>query len=106
MITQTGITLFNKVYNPETRMYDWTASFYAEASVYEEVRVSMSGDGLKSRNVIIARIPTEASVTISNGDRLVCGEAEIPPDDAYTVVGFSDNRRGSRQMRHWKVICE
>lgn len=107
MITNTEITLYHAGYDPVTRDDCYTRTYYARASLQEDVKVSVLDNGLKSANVVKIRVPTADDMVISNGDKIIARRCddEIPPDGAYTVIGYADNRKGSRQMWHWKVVC-
>lgn len=106
MITNAGITIFNKGHDPTTRMDAWTKAYYPEVSCQKDIKVNVLDNGLKSADVIRIRIPTDGEVIISNGDKVVLGTTSEnkPPKDAHTVIGYADNRRGS--LKHWKVICQ
>ena len=108
MITNGGVTLWHSGgYDKVTRMDKPSVrQFFPQASIQKDVKVTVN-DGLQSADVLKIRIPGSTGIQIKNGDRLMlgkCMEAE-PPNEAYTVVGFADNRKGSPEMHHWKVIC-
>lgn len=106
MITDAAITIWHKSYNAVTRLWDWEPYFF-EASVQIDNKSTVLDSGLKAENVVLLRIPTADDICLANGDRVLIGKSNSvkPPDDAYTVIGFADNRKGSQNVRHWKVIC-
>ena len=80
---------------------------YTSASCHRRAEVTLTGDGLKCADLTELRIPTEETIALANGDRAIfgCCESAEPPAGAMTVTAFSDNRRGSAGVRHWKVVC-
>lgn len=109
MITQGGVTLWHSGgYDADTRMDSPSVrQYFPEASIQKDIKTTVTDGGLKTADVVKIRIPGDGDIQIKNGDRLMVGEhseAE-PPNDAFTVVGFADNRKGSPAVQHWKVIC-
>lgn len=107
MITQRGITIWHKGYDAGSRMNSWEPVYYPFCSLQEDVKVTVTDGGLKSANVIKIRIPTAEEIAIANGDKVITGKylVSAPPDTAYSVIGFADNRKGSVNTWHWKVVC-
>lgn len=108
MITNTAVTIYHETYDKARRMDAYEVMYYPAASLQEDVKITVLQDGPRTDNLVKIRIPTTDNIKIKNGDRVVCGRctAAEPPDDAYTVVGFADNRKGSKPMQHWKVVCQ
>ena len=106
MLTQTDITIWHIGYDKATRMDTAKMVFKGRASCQADMVVSLE-NGLKSADVIKLRIPTGETLEIANGDRLVLelSTASTPPNDAYTILHYADNRKGSRPMWHYKIIC-
>ena len=108
MITNESITLWHATVDPKTRMHTYTIQRFSKISLQKDVMTNLADGGLKSANVLKIRIPTEKSIAISNGDKLIVGlsnEASPPAKNSYTVMGFADNRKGNKNIRHWKVIA-
>lgn len=108
MITITGITLFHRGYDRETRMDSYQKQFFPDCSMQKDNVVTLTEGGLKSADVVKIRIPTLEEILIKNGDKIVIGACESaapPKESAYTVTGFADNRKGSKQVQHWKVVA-
>ena len=105
MLITNDITIFHKGVDLQTRLSTWSCTHFLGVSCQKDTKVSVLGDGLKSANVVRIRIPTVEDVAICNGDKVCFGNAETLPQDAFTVIGFADNRKGSRDLWHWKVIC-
>lgn len=108
MIYNTGVTLWHSEgYDKKTRMdLPPIRQYFPNASVQKDIKV-IADDGLKTADMLKIRIPTNAEIKIENGDKLLTGEHAMrePPDNAFTVTGYADNRKGSPQMHHWKVVC-
>ena len=104
-----GITLYHASVDEESRTETYQKTYFPKASVYQQVsmdtRRSKNGPWPEWETVI--RIPTEEKIDIALGDRLVlgCSSEESPPEKSMQVCGFADNRRGSRNVWHWKVVC-
>lgn len=110
MITNGGVTLWHMGgYDKVTRMdKPFVRQYFPAASIQKDIKVTINNDeGFQSADVLQIRIPGAAEIAVKNGDRLLPGkhmESE-PPQEAFFVKGFADNRKGSVQMWHWKVIC-
>ena len=110
MITNGGVTLWHAGgYDKKTRMeLPPVRQYFPQASIQKDIKMSIDiGAGFRTADSLRVRIPGTVDIQIKNGDRLIVGEstAAEPPDDAFTVKGFADNRKGSAPMWHWKVIC-
>lgn len=108
MITNGSVTLWHSGgYDPKTRMdLPSVRQYFPAASIQKDIKV-VEDSGLKTDDLLRIRIPGEMEIQIKNGDRLMIGEytEQEPPDAAYTVTGFADNRKGSRAVWHWKLVC-
>ena len=66
--------------------------------------------GITADGSAFIRIPTDDFINIKPGDRAVIGlcEDEIPPksNNMLEILSVTDNRRGSINMRHWKLVCK
>lgn len=108
MNTQAYITLWHKTLNSVTRMHEWTRRGFEYVNVHVEDKIAFFEKGVESADVVRIRISTDEALDISVGDRVCIGNeiAVTPPNEAYTVMGFADNRRGAGYGWHWKVICK
>ena len=108
MITQGGITLWHDAGDDkETRMeLPAVRQYFPHASIQKDIKAVVD-NGLKTADVVKIRIPGDMEIQIKNGDRLMLGEHDESeaPQEAFTVVGFADSRKGSPAVRHWKVVC-
>lgn len=108
MITQTGLTLWHDGgYDKETRMeLPPVRQYFPQVSLQKDMKATVN-NGLQTADVLRIRIPGSIEIQIQNGDRVMLGdhsETEAP-DDAFTVLSYADNRKGSPPVWHWKVIC-
>lgn len=113
MITNADITIINRVYDPNTRLDKWKATFIEDVSFYGDTKVNLDGNGLTTADVYKIRIPNskgyvpaeeytgeDETWTIQIDDYIVKGKldkevtrpAEL--DDKIRIKSFSDNRRG------------
>lgn len=131
MNTNADITIYNKWYNEDTRLDEWYKTQIPGVNWYGGQAVTVGDNGLLTANQYIVRIPlasaprgkefvspeeyaaTDSSVldglwTLKNGDIVARGlvDADDPKDLArehFLVVGWSDNRRGSPVIQHWRI---
>lgn len=128
MLTNADITLFNRRYNPVTRVDDWQRTYIKGVSWMAAQDTTSGPSGIIRENVVRVRIPQVAdagdrvympkelyigagdSWTIQQGDYIVKGlvDFEAPTKenlkvtpDTYSIVGFADNRRGG--LPHWRI---
>ncbi len=109
MITQGGITLFHALVDPVSRENYYQKSFFEKVSIRKSVTVEkrMSKNAPWADKDTVIRIPTEEEIAVSVGDWIVFGECtdDLPPAGSLQVSTVSDNRLGSKMMRHFKVAC-
>ena len=106
MITQTDITVFVKKYNAEKRMNETTAVYIKNASWYEKFQSALTDGGFRADNVVKIRIPSELDFGMEKGNRVAKGKCSECPKDALTILSVGDNRRGSKNTRHWAVTAK
>ncbi len=103
MNTNGSVTLFH--YDSDKEEY--IRSFFPEASVYYEHKSAPSEKGVVYDNTVIIRIPTPDSITVKKNDYLMIGNADkLQREEALKIIGYTDNRRGSHRMQHWRFDCE
>lgn len=130
MITNAGITIYNRWINPTTKLPEYHATQVKNVSWYAEQKVTVLDKGPITTNVYKIRIPIESVSqdktyvtsleyakltdisnvwTIQKQDVIVKGlldlEIRKPTDlegyEKTTVQSVADNRRGS--LPHWKI---
>lgn len=107
MITNITVTLWRQGYDKASRMDVWERQVFPEASLQRDCKVQVKDGKLEGADAVRLRIPTDRNISIACGDKVSLGSCPgpEPPPDALTVIGFADNRKGSRRMWHWKVVC-
>lgn len=107
MITYGAVTVYHQGYDPHSRMERWSHASYPTVAIQRDTQVAVQQGRMESADAVRIRIPATERLEIAPGDKVTVGlaEAEAPPSGALTVTGVSDNRKGSRHMWHWKVIC-
>lgn len=115
MITNKSITIYNRLYDSESRLDTWKHTFIGDVSFYADNKVALDTDGLSSADVYKIRIPGETpgyvesdkytgakgTWTLQKDDYIVLGKGaaiETPKDleaGAIRINSFSDNRRGA-----------
>ncbi len=114
MLTNADITVYHKTYNPQTRLDDWQKTHVKNVNWYAERAVSVGSDGLNAADTFIVRVPVSSALerlTVSVGDYVVHGlieiditrPAELAKFERFIVTAVRDNRRGSPNMRHWRI---
>lgn len=121
MITNKSITIYNRLYDSESRLDKWKHTFIGAVSFYADNKVTLDSDGISSADVFKIRIPGETpgyvepdkytgadgTWTLQKDDYIVLGKGEAieKPKDleagAIRINSFSDNRRGN--LPHFRV---
>lgn len=107
MTTNADITLYHAEYDSVQRLNVYKATYYPAVSWYCDSKATVTDRGLQAADVVKVRIPTTEAVELAKGDKLVkgkCGDATPPMERAFTVLSFSDNRRGN--LPHWRIHAE
>lgn len=105
MIANADMTLYHAQYDKNTGCNTYIRNYFPRCSWVEDEKINLGGGALDAADMVKVRIPTADEIPIKNGDFFVKGKSEsaAPPQGAYTVVRFSDNRYGIRSTRHWRV---
>ena len=100
------ITIWTRRLDPNTRQGYYERVYSGACSVQNDVIVSLQNNGLSSANAVKVRVPSDADFDVQCGSRavLALSDAEAPPNECLEVIGFAKNFRGSRAVRHTKVI--
>lgn len=109
MIASCGVTLYHVCVDKESRTECYQKKYFPKALIYQQVCM----DSKRSKNgpwtewETIIRIPMSDEIEVAVSDRIVLGSGSetVPPETSMQVCGFADNRRGSRCVQHWKVVC-
>lgn len=126
MLENADITIYNKLYNPQTRLHEWRRTQISRVNWFGKQAASLSADGLMTADLYTVRIP-EASAppgyvppeqyngdgwTLRPGDIVakgLTGDIQSPgqiSSEKFTVTAAWDNRRGSPMLQHLKIEGE
>lgn len=103
MLTNAAITIYHLDDDEE----GYTRAQYPRVSLHQNTKAAAAHNGMVYDSLYKIRIPTEGYVGVDIGDYVYFGltDAASPDKSAcHTVVGFSDNRRGSQP--HWRIECK
>lgn len=97
MTTNDTVTIYH--YDEET----WSVIYTGAAHVYLTHGIKTE-KGMSEDSAGIIRIPYEADIPVTFGDKVVfgeCTESTPPRGRSYTIVQFADRRRGVNP--HWRI---
>ena len=91
MLTNTDITIYNREYDPETRLDSWRRVYVPEAWWYKNEKASITTDGLKSADVYTIRIP-DTRIALKKDDYIVKGNCTVTMQTVKDLDGFEKTR--------------
>lgn len=91
MLTNTDITIYNRKYDPETRLDTWIRVYVPEAWWYKNEKASITTDGLKSADVYTIRIP-DTSIVLKKDDYVVRGNCCVDMRTVKDLEGLEKAR--------------
>lgn len=91
MLTNTDITIYNREYDPETRLDSWKRVYVPEAWWYKNEKASITTNGLKSADVYTIRIP-DTSITLKKDDYIVKGNCNMAMETVKDLDGLEKTR--------------
>lgn len=91
MLTNTDITIYNREYDPETRLDSWKRVYVPEAWWYKNEKASITTNGLKSADVYTIRIP-DTSITLKKDDYIVKGNSNVAMETVKDLDGLEKTR--------------
>lgn len=91
MLTNTDITIYNREYDPETRLDSWRRAYVPEAWWYKNEKASITTDGLKSVDVYTIRIP-DTSIVLKKDDYVVRGNCCVDMRTVKDLEGLEKAR--------------
>lgn len=116
MITNADITIYNRRYDPETRLDTWKGTVIKNVSFYSDMKVNLDNNGLSTADIYKIRIlgkslkgyvpadeytAAEDTWTVQKDDYIVLGVFDqeiarpIELKNSLRINSWSDNRRGS-----------
>ena len=115
-IRNADCTLFLKECNVEARRDVWSCMQLPGVSWYSKKGISVGTTGETAEDTVVIRVYTQQALTVDTGDiitpGLVTAQVNSSADilrqfpDSVKVMRVRDNRRGSPQMRHWRIEGE
>lgn len=126
MLENADITIYNKLYNPQTRLHEWRRTQISGVNWFGKQAASLSADGLMTADLYTVRIPVASAPpsyvppeqydgggwTLRPGDVVakgLTGDIQTPwqiNGEKFTVTAAWDNRRGSPVVQHWRIEGE
>lgn len=91
MLTNTDITIYNRTYNPESRLDAWNRVYVPEAWWYKNEKASVTTDGLKSADVYTIRIP-DTSIDLKKDDYIVKGNCPVDMQTVKDLEGLEKTK--------------
>lgn len=91
MLTNTDITIYNREYDPESRLDAWNRVYVPGAWWYKNEKASITTDGLKSADVYTIRIP-DTSITLKKDDYIVKGNCNVAMETVKDLDGLEKTR--------------
>lgn len=85
VITNADVTVYRRVYNPQTRLDSWEREYVLAAWWFKSEQSSVDADGMHRADTVTIRIP-DISVKVAKEDIIVKGKCEIDittPKDLY-----------------------
>lgn len=91
MLTNTDITIFNREYDPVSRLDTWKRVYVSEAWWFKNEQSSITSDGRKSKDVYTIRIQ-DTSIKLAKDDYVVKGNCEIEMQTVKDLEGEDKTR--------------
>ena len=91
MLTNTDITIYNREYDPETRLDSWKRVYVPEAWWYKNEKASITTDGLKSADVYTIRIP-DTNIVLKKDYYVVRGNCYVKMETVKDLDGLEKTR--------------
>lgn len=91
MLTNTDITIYNREYDPETRLDTWRQVYIPEAWWYKNEKSSITTEGLKRADVYTIRIP-DTSISLKKDDYIVKGHCDVVMETVKDLEGLEKTR--------------
>lgn len=112
-VKNTGVTVYHREYDPDTRCDVWMPAYYPEASWYAAEGATISTQGESADDKAVIRLFTREDIPLAVGDMAVRGAAQQPVTtsaeikelypDSIKILRIRDNRRGSARLQHWRI---
>lgn len=91
MLTNTDITIYNREYDPESRLDTWSRVYVPEAWWYKNEKASITTEGLKQADVYTIRIP-DTSIALKKDDYIVKGNCNVEMQTVKDLDGLEKTK--------------
>ena len=91
MLTNTDITIYNREYDPESRIDTWNRVYVPAAWWYKNEKASITTEGLKSADVYTIRIP-DTSIVLKKDDYIVKGNCSVAMETVKDLDGLEKTK--------------
>lgn len=91
MLTNTDITIYNRTYDPASRLDTWKRVYVPAAWWFKNEQSSITSDGRKSTDVYTIRIP-DTSIALKKDDYIVKGNCEIDIETVEDLKNMENTR--------------
>ena len=91
MLTNTDITIYNRKYDPKSRLDTWGRVYVPEAWWYKNEKASITAEGLKQADVYTIRIP-DVSIALKKDDYIVKGNCDVAMQTVKNLEGQEKTR--------------
>ena len=91
MLTNTDITIYNREYDPATRLDTWNRVYVPEAWWYKNEKASITTEGLKQADVYTIRIP-DTSIALKKDDYIVKGNCGVTMETVKDLEGLEKTK--------------
>ena len=91
MLTNTDITIYDRKYDPESRLDTWSRVYVPEAWWYKNEKASITTEGLKQADVFTIRIP-DTSIALKKDDYIVKGNCTVTMQTVKELDGCKKTR--------------
>lgn len=91
MLTNTGITIYNREYDSESGFDTWKRVYVPAAWWYKNEKSSITTEGLKQADVYTIRIP-DTSIALKKDDYIVKGNCDVAMETVKDLEGLEKTR--------------
>ena len=91
MLTNTDITIYNRQYDPDSRIDTWIRVYVPEAWWFKNEKSSITTEGLKQADVYTIRIP-DTSISLKKDDYVVKGKCDVVMETVKDLNGLEKTR--------------
>lgn len=91
MLTNTDITIYNRKYDPESRLDTWKRTYVPAAWWFKQEQSSITTEGLRIADVYTIRIP-DTSIALKKDDYIVKGNCDVVMETVKDLDGLEKTK--------------